>query len=95
METSLAKGGTFQFTLQGARADKVFYTSTDPAIATVDETGKIKAVAKGDTFVVASTGSKHFLCRVHVTSGGEPAKYTDSRLKVLQQKQKNALVIRA
>ena len=47
--------------------DKVEWTSSDPAVATVDSTGKITAVGKGTATITAKAGAYTDTCAVTVT----------------------------
>ena len=65
---TLNSGSTYTFTVKGAD-ENVEFTSGDETIATVDSKGKITGVSKGETVVVASTGTVYLKCRVKVTNG--------------------------
>ena len=45
----------------------VTWTSSNPAVATVDETGKVHAVAAGEATITAQAGDKTATCKVTVT----------------------------
>ncbi|MGN0476751.1 MAG: leucine-rich repeat protein [Ruminococcus sp.] len=65
---TLNSGSTYTFTVKGAD-DNIEYSSSDESIATVDSKGKITGVSKGETVVVASTGTVYLKCRVKVANG--------------------------
>ena len=46
----------------------VTWTSSNPAVATVDETGKVHAVAAGEATITAQAGDKTATCKVTVTA---------------------------
>ena len=52
------------------------WVSQDPNIATVDETGKVKAVARGTVNVLVSDGIRKGVCIVRVKGGSAPAAAT-------------------
>lgn len=52
------------------------WVSQDPNIATVDETGKVKAVARGTVNVLVSDGIRKGVCIVRVKGGSAPATTT-------------------
>ena len=60
---------TLTATVEPAEAtDKtVTWTSSNPAVATVDETGKVHAVAAGEATITATAGDKTATCKVTVT----------------------------
>ena len=60
---------TLTATVKPAEAtDKtVTWTSSNPAVATVDETGKVHAVAAGEATITATAGDKTATCKVTVT----------------------------
>lgn len=72
---TLAEGeeGTLvpQFTPEKATYRNVTWVSLDQKIATVDGSGRVRANAKGETFVLVYThdGQKKAVCRVKVTAG--------------------------
>ena len=53
------------------------WLSQDDAIATVDENGKVKAVANGTVNVLATDGTHKALCIVRVKGGSTPETPTD------------------
>ena len=65
---TLNSGSTYTFKINGAD-DSMKYSSSDESIATVDSKGKITGVSKGETVVVASTGTIYLKCRVKVANG--------------------------
>lgn len=52
------------------------WVSQDPNVATVDETGKVKAIARGTVNILASDGSRKGVCIVRVKGGSAPATTT-------------------
>ena len=52
------------------------WVSQDPNIATVDETGKVKAIARGTVNVLVSDGIRKGTCIVRVKGGSAPATTT-------------------
>ena len=72
---TLAEGeeGTLvpQFTPENATYRNVTWVSIDSKIATVDGSGRVRAKAKGETFVLVHTqdGQKMAVCRVRVAAG--------------------------
>ncbi|MGN1130362.1 MAG: leucine-rich repeat protein [Ruminococcus sp.] len=68
---SLKSGNTYKFKVNGADGN-VQYTSSDESIATVNRKGKIKGVSKGETTVIAATGTVNLKCKVKVTNGKAP-----------------------
>ena len=56
--------------------DSVTYLSKDSAIATVDESGKVEAVAAGETEIMISCGSKSIICYVICDFNTEPTEET-------------------
>jgi len=52
------------------------WVSEDPNVATVDETGKVKAIARGTVNILASDGSRKGVCIVRVKGGSAPATTT-------------------
>ncbi len=73
-ELDLTKGGTAQLTATVAPEDAtdtdVEWTSDKPAVATVDENGKVTAVASGEATITVTTkdGAKTASCKVTVTN---------------------------
>ncbi|MGN0460107.1 MAG: leucine-rich repeat protein [Ruminococcus sp.] len=65
---SLNSGSTYTFTVKGAD-ENIVYSSSDETIATVDDKGEITGVSKGETVVVASSGTVDLKCRVKVANG--------------------------
>ena len=61
--------GPLKLNFEGADSShfNVSWTSTNPAVASVDEFGVINAVGKGSTVVTAWTGGKQYPCKVTVT----------------------------
>ena len=60
----------------------VTWTSSEEAVATVDEKGKVVAVAKGSTTITAEAGGKNAKCIVTVTyDDPNNIKFADSKLK--------------
>ena len=52
---------------------EIIWISEDPNVATVDDTGKVVAVANGSTIVSATAGGITKECVVRVRNAGEPA----------------------
>ena len=61
------------------------WTSDNPAVATIDATGKVTAVAEGEATITAKAGDKTATCKVTVkvvaidkpsgyVAGGDPTK---------------------
>ncbi len=68
-DITLSQGETAFFTLDAAKTD-VFLTSSDSHIASVDSAShQITGVSKGETTVIASTGSCYYKRKVIVTDG--------------------------
>ena len=55
----------------------VTWTSSNPAVATVDETGKVHAVAAGEATITATAGDKTATCKVTVTAGYAANQYNE------------------
>lgn len=55
-----------QPTLSGEISKNINWISTNPSVATVDASGKVKAVSKGSTNIVASIGTVTALCSITV-----------------------------
>jgi uncharacterized protein YjdB len=49
------------------------WVSQDPNIATVDESGKVKAIARGTVNILVSDGTRKGVCIVRVKGGSAPA----------------------
>ena len=56
---------------ENATDPTVTWTSSNPAVATVDETGKVHAVAAGEATITATAGDKTATCKVTVTAPQE------------------------
>lgn len=67
--TSLKAGETFNLSIKNADNKRISYSSSDQNVAVVDQNGKITAVSKGSTYVIASCGTKYFNFSVNVLSG--------------------------
>lgn len=68
-EHTMTKGGTFQLTAEINPSDadfKVKWSSSDSSIATVDSTGKVKAIAKGNCTITASCADLTASCSITV-----------------------------
>ena len=67
---------TLTATVKPANADNVTvtWTSSDKSVATVDDNGKVTAVAKGSATITAKAGSKTATCSVTVTKTAEAGK---------------------
>ena len=61
----------------------VTWTSSNPAVATVDETGKVHAVAEGTATITAQAGDKTATCVVTVTAGETYLKWDDTQKKLV------------
>lgn len=70
---SLAQGEEAILTLSNTNPEYISFWSSDDSIATVDEKGTVKAVAKGKTSIIVVNGNCYSLCHVEVTTGDEPA----------------------
>ena len=55
----------------------VTWTSSNPAVATVDETGKVHAVAAGTATITAQAGDKTATCKITVTAGYAANQYNE------------------
>lgn len=64
-KVTLKTGNTYTLKLLNT-TDEVTWTSTKPAVVTVDSTGKITAVKRGTAYVVAQAGAKKYKCKVTV-----------------------------
>ena len=67
---------------ENATDPTVTWTSSNPAVATVDETGKVHAVAAGEATITATAGDKTATCKVTVSAkpavwDGDLAKLTN------------------
>ena len=58
-------GKTYQLKVTGSKV-KVTWSSNKPSVATVDQTGKVKAVRKGTCKITAKVGKKRLTCKVTV-----------------------------
>ncbi len=75
------------FTVKGACDESTVYFSSNSNIVKIDQnTGKLTPVAKGETDVIAVSGSKYFICDVVVTDGPEPEvdKYTKKYREIFE-----------
>ncbi len=81
-ELDLTKDGTAQLTATVAPEDAtdtaVEWTSDKPAVATVDENGKVTAVASGEATITVTTkdGAKTASCKVTVKEAASETAYT-------------------
>jgi hypothetical protein len=66
-DLALVAGDTLRIPATGAAGDAVVWSSTNPAVATVDALGLVRAVGEGDAQVVAARGSVRALASVRVT----------------------------
>ena len=57
--------------------DKVTFVSSDPAVATVDENGKITAVAGGETVITVTCGEQSAQCNVKCSFGEQTEPTTE------------------
>ena len=62
----LTVGSSFALTVSGA--DKVAFTSSDEAVATVSANGTVQAVSTGSAVITASAADTTATCRVAVTA---------------------------
>lgn len=69
---SLAQGEEATLTLSNTDPEYISFWSSDDSIATVDNKGVVKAVAKGETSIIVVNGSLFNICHVEVTTGDEP-----------------------
>ena len=67
----LERGKSFSLKVSNIGKKKVKWTSNKGKIATVNSSGKVKAVAEGGATIKARVGKKSFACRVVVTSAVE------------------------
>ena len=76
---NLVKGEEFQLTAtvnpEDATYEKVLWTSSDETIATVDQSGKVKAIEKGSCLIHAKAGDISEACEV-IVSGIQVEKIT-------------------
>lgn len=84
---SLAAGGTFKLTAtvspDNATNKTVSWISSNPSVATVDQTGNVTAVAAGNAIITATTadGSKTAQCPITVTAANaNPVSVTELNL---------------
>ena len=105
-ETVMNKiGDTVQLTVNVEPKDagnkKIIWTSSDPKVATVDETGKVTALAEGTAVITATTedGSFTATCKVTVkasaTENTESTENTDAETVSAKQQEKNELALNA
>lgn len=67
----LITGATAQLTTvvnNAATGTEITWTSSNPAVATVDQTGKVTAVSAGTTYITAALGTLTEYCTVNVTN---------------------------
>jgi hypothetical protein len=58
--------------IDGDRTPQAKFSSSNPAIAVVDEAGKVRAVGDGSTTITASDGKRQASATVHVRGSKEP-----------------------
>lgn len=76
IKSATLKGGeTADFFIDGANASDIVYSSYNDRIASVSDSGNIKGLSKGTTYVTAAVGTTYFKCKVTVTSDSK-IKYT-------------------
>jgi hypothetical protein len=56
----------------GDLTERAKFASSNPAVASVDEDGEVRAVADGDALITATSGAKHATAAVHVRKVKEP-----------------------
>ena len=66
---SLKAGETFTLNISNVLSNELAFSSSNQNVAIVDQQGKITAVSKGETTIVANVGINYFECLVNVTSG--------------------------
>ncbi len=71
-ELSLAQGEEATLALSNTNPDYISFWSSDSSIATVDNNGTVRAVAKGKTSIIVANGSRYSVCHIEVTAGDEP-----------------------
>jgi len=62
---TLNEGKTYKLKVKGPKM-KVTWKSKDEKIATVSWSGKVKAISKGSTEIIAKCGDKELICKVNV-----------------------------
>jgi len=67
---------TFKLEVDNLDQSRVYYSSTDPEIATIDENGNITPHEKGETYVVAAEGAAYY--KAHVTVKSRGTAYTEN-----------------
>jgi len=70
---------TYQLTATSSRAGSlIFWSSSDNSVATVDDTGLVRAIKAGTTAIVASSGNAVAACNVTVTPYTAPSDFSIS-----------------
>lgn len=64
----LEVGGSETLVATVSDGSSTIWASTDTSVATVDQTGKVTAVAQGTTMIIVTTGSATATCQVTVTA---------------------------
>lgn len=64
---TLLVGESKQLKLNNA-TEPTKFTSSDPSVAKVDDTGKVSALAKGQTEIICTSGDKSYTCYVFVNA---------------------------
>ena len=82
-EANLTKGSTLQLNpvitpAQAALDNAITYTSANPEVATVSETGLVKGIAAGDAVVTATCDGKSAQIAIHVIEPAMFAKVVDA-----------------
>ena len=84
----LSAGGTGQLKVTLAPADAtdktVTWTSSNPAVATVDANGNVTGVAAGTATITAQAGDKTATCVVTVTAGETYLKWDNTKEKLVE-----------
>ena len=70
-------GDTLQLTANGA--DEVFFTSSDPEVASVDDSGKVQAQKKGTAMITATGGGLTAKCGILVEPAGQMLDLTNTK----------------
>ncbi len=73
-DSTVKEGGTKQLSVTGAvSGEKIYYETSDPAVAVVSSTGKITGVKKGtcDIYAVTSSGKQMDAVGISVSGGSE------------------------
>lgn len=65
---TLAGGKTAKFEISNAKQSDITFSSNNDRIASISDSGTIKGISKGTTYVTAAAGMTYFKCKVTVTS---------------------------